>query len=94
MDFLGTVKGSMLEGFYPKGWDFAKIDACCSNPPESIEEPQSFWNKDFGLQKCENIYEFDMVLGHEIALEIKKARDEGRKLIMILPVGPLSLIHI
>ena len=51
MDFLGTVKGSMLEGFYPKGWDFAKIDACCSNPPESIEEPQSFWNKDFGLQK-------------------------------------------
>ena len=93
MDFLGTVKGSMLEGFYPKGWDFAKIDACCSNPPESIEEPQSFWNKDFGLQKCENIYEFDMVLGHEIALEIKKARDEGRKLIMILPVGPMGMYH-
>ena len=29
MDFNSTVKGSALEGFYPAGWDMAKIDACC-----------------------------------------------------------------
>ena len=29
MDFLTTVKGSLLEDFYPKGWDMAKINACC-----------------------------------------------------------------
>ena len=29
MDFLSTVKGSLLENFYPEGWDFEKIDACC-----------------------------------------------------------------
>lgn len=27
MDFMSTVKGSLLEGFYPAGWDMAKIDA-------------------------------------------------------------------
>ena len=24
MDFNSTVKGSLLEGFYPEGWDFEK----------------------------------------------------------------------
>ena len=28
MDFLSTVKGSLLEDFYPKGWDMKKIDEC------------------------------------------------------------------
>ena len=91
MDFLSTVKGSLLDGFYPAGWDMAKIDACCSNPPETIEERQDFWHKDFGLKCAENVYEFDMILGHEIALEIKNCRDEGRKLAMILPVGPMGM---
>ncbi len=91
MDFLSTVEGSLLEGFYPAGWDMAKIDACCSNPPETIEERQDFWHKDFGLKCAENVYEFDMILGHEIALEIKNCRDEGRKLAMILPVGPMGM---
>lgn len=27
--------------------NFEKIDKCCSNPPESISERQSFWDKDF-----------------------------------------------
>lgn len=91
MDFMGTVKGSMLEGFYPKGWDFERIDKCCSNPPESISERQSFWDKDFQVAECRNIFEFDMMLGHEIALEIKKARDDGKKLILIVPVGPMGM---
>ena len=47
MDFISTVKGSLLEGFYPAGWDFEKIDKCCSNAPEAIFERQSFWNPDF-----------------------------------------------
>ncbi len=91
MDFLSTVKGSMLENFYPAGWDMAKIDACCSNPPETIEDRQPWWNKDFNLKAADNVSEFDMILGHEIAMEIKNCRDEGRKLAMILPVGPMGM---
>lgn len=26
MDFLSTIKGSLLENFYPKGWDMKKFD--------------------------------------------------------------------
>ena len=36
IDFNSTVKGSLLEGFYPKGWDMDKIDECCSHAPEEI----------------------------------------------------------
>ena len=46
MDFNSTVKGSALEGFYPQGWDFEKIDACI-DAPEKILDRQAHWNKDF-----------------------------------------------
>lgn len=91
MDFLSTKQGSMLETFFPKGWDLEKIDQCCSHPPEAITERQSFWHPDFEPIVCEQIQDFDMMLGHEIALEIKQSADEGRKLALILPVGPMGM---
>lgn len=91
MNFASTVKGSLLEGFYPAGWDMEKIDACCSHAPEAVLERQSFWHKDFQPVPCENVTEFDMLMGHEIANTIKKARENGEKLIMILPVGPMGM---
>lgn len=91
MDFLDTLKGSLLEGFFPAGWDMEKIDRCCSNSPKEVSRRQAFWNKGFTPVQCENIYDFDMMMGHEIALEIKKARDEKTKLAMILPVGPMGM---
>ena len=87
MDFLSTVKGSLLEDFYPKGWDMAKIDACC----EKGVAREDFWNKDFNIVPCENIYDFDTMMGHEIAQQIKNARERGEKLAMILPVGPMGM---
>ena len=87
MDFLSTVKGSLLEGFYPKGWDMAKIDACC----EKGVVREDFWHKDFTPVACENIYDFDAYMGHEIALQIRIARENGQKLAMILPVGPMGM---
>jgi len=91
MDFMDTVKGSMLEGFYPEGWDMAKIDKCCQIAPEDVTKRESFWHKDFKPVQCDALGEFDTLMGHEIALQIKKAKDEGRKLAMILPVGPMGM---
>ncbi|MBR5279553.1 MAG: glucosamine-6-phosphate isomerase [Clostridia bacterium] len=91
MDFNSTVKGSMLEGFYPAGWDFVKIDECCSHAPEAISERQSFWNKDFNIDECTTLGEFDVKMGHEIANEIRKANKAGQKLVFILPVGPMGM---
>jgi len=91
MDFMDTVKGSLLEGFYPAGWDMKKIDECCSFGPEAVLERQPFWNKGFSPVPCDNIYTFDTYMGHEIALQIKKARDAGQRIAMILPVGPMGM---
>jgi len=91
MDFITTVKGSLLEGFYPQGWDMEKIDRCCSNPPESVFSRQAFWNDGFMPVQCGSLPDFDTYMGHEIALQIKKTTDEGRKLAMILPVGPMGM---
>ena len=91
MDFNSTVKGSLLEGFYPEGWDFEKIDKCCSNSPEEITKRQEFWNKDFEPIMCPSLGDFDVMMGHEIANEIKKANKEGKKIAFILPVGPMGM---
>ncbi|MBQ6894455.1 MAG: hypothetical protein IJN40_03055, partial [Clostridia bacterium] len=90
MDFKDTVKGSLLEGFYPAGWDMAKIDECC-NPNNKVEDRQSFWNKDFNPVRCETLGEFDTYMGHEIALAIKNAKEAGEKIAFILPVGPMGM---
>ena len=90
MDFNSTVKGSLLEGFYPQGWDMEKIDKCC-DPANKVEDRQSFWNKDFNPVRCDSLAEFDTYMGHEIAKTIKNARDAGEKVAFILPVGPMGM---
>lgn len=87
MNFMTTVQNSLLEGFYPAGWDLEKMDACC----EKGVEREAFWHKDFQPVSCEDVHEFDTRMGHEIALQIKKARDRGEKLAMIIPVGPMGM---
>lgn len=91
MDFFSTVKGSLLEGFYPKGWDFQKIDVCCSQPPESVAERQDWWHREFQPVECGSLSDFEVMMGHEIALQIQLARGRGEKLAFILPVGPMGM---
>ena len=91
MDFNSTVKGSLLESFYPEGWDFEKIDKCCSNAPQAITEKQDFWNEKFMPIQCEGLTEFEVKMGHEIAQEIKNAKQADRKIAFILPVGPMGM---
>ncbi|WP_437205555.1 glucosamine-6-phosphate isomerase [Planctomicrobium sp. SH664] len=91
MDMLSTIDGSLLENFFPKGWDLAKIDACIDPDPTTIGQRQSFWHKKFEPIACESLSDFDTFMGHEIALTIKTARDAGKKLALILPVGPMGM---
>lgn len=91
MDFNSTVKGSLLENFYPEGWDFARIDACCSHPPEAVCDRQPFWHENFRPELCADVAEFDVKMGHAIAAEIRTAKEKGQKLAFILPVGPMGM---
>lgn len=84
---MDTVAGSLLENFYPKGWDMAKIDACCDKGVAR----ENFWNKDFNPIACDSLADFDTLMGHEIAMQIKTTREMGQKLAMILPVGPMGM---
>lgn len=91
MDLISTISGSMLENFFPAGWDLKKIDACVDDDPKSITKRQKWWHKDFNPIPCQSVADFDMMLGHEIALTIQQARVAGEKLVMILPVGPMGM---
>jgi len=91
MNLLTTFAGSMMEGFLPAGWDLAKIDACCSHPAAAVGERQPWWNKDFELVPCNDTADFDVMMGHEIAMAIRRTREEGRPAAMILPVGPMGM---
>lgn len=91
MNFNSTVKGSLLEGFYPAGWDFEKIDECCAHDPQEVTDRQPFWHKDFAPVQCDSLAEFDVKMGHEIANEIRKANERKEKIAFILPVGPMGM---
>jgi glucosamine-6-phosphate deaminase len=91
MNLLTTYAGSMMEGFLPRGWDLAKIDACCSHPPEAIYDPCPWWHPEFEPVACATLADFDVKLGHEIAKAIRRARVEGIPVALILPVGPMGM---
>ena len=51
MNMLDTLKGSYFSEVLPEGWDIEKIYRCVTNDPASVEDRQSFWNKDFAPVK-------------------------------------------
>jgi len=91
MDLNSTIKGSMLEQFYPAGWDLGKIDHCVDSDPSRINHVEDWWHDGFGVIGCESLSDFETYMGHEIAITIKRARDESREIVFILPVGPMGM---
>ena len=91
IDLIHTLEGSLLEHFFPAGWDLARMDACCSHAPASVTDRQPWWHSDFQAVACASVADFDTMLGHEIAMQIRRTREAGRKLALILPVGPMGM---
>lgn len=91
INLLTTIKGSLLEGYFPEGWDLAKIDALCARKAETITRREAWWNKQFAAVPCKTLADFDTMMGHEIALEIANAKKAKREIAFILPVGPMGM---
>jgi glucosamine-6-phosphate deaminase len=91
MNLISTLKDSNLEHFFPEGWDLKRMDECCSHQADEILDCQPHWHKGFKPVPCDDDTVFAFMMGHEIALTIKQARDAGKKLIMIWPVGPMGM---
>ncbi len=47
-------------------------------------------NKDFQIRIIEDIGDLNRAFGLDIVMRIKAARDEGRKIVIIFPVGPMG----
>lgn len=91
MNLLTTLKGSLLENFFPAAWDLAQWDACVGDDPEAIFQRQPKWHPQFNIRMANTVADFDVMLGHELAMEIRRCRDAHRKLALILPVGPMGM---
>src|SRR4051794_10871850 len=91
MDLISTLAGSMMENYFPKGWDLAKIDRLAAAAPAKLSERQPWWNPNFEPVACASFEDFDTFMGHEIALEIQRARQAGHPVAFILPVGPMGM---
>jgi glucosamine-6-phosphate deaminase len=91
MNLVTTLKGSMLEGFFPAGWDLARIDALVSDDPADLPKREPWWSPEFEPVACGSLGDFEVFLGHEIAREIQKSGQAGQQLALILPVGPMGM---
>ena len=91
IDLISRPKGSMLEGYFPKGWNLAALDKLCARPPAAITMRERWWHKEFEPVPCASLEDFDVMLGHEIAREISDAASAKRQIAFILPVGPMGM---
>lgn len=88
---MSTLKGSMMEGFFPAGWDLAKIDRLADISGADLTKRKPWWNAQFEPIPCASYADFDTYMGHEIAREIATTQQAGRPLMLILPVGPMGM---
>jgi glucosamine-6-phosphate deaminase len=91
MNLLTTLSGSLMEGFLPTGWDLARIDRLGGLTAAEMIRRARWWHAEFQPVGCTTVADFDTYMGHEIAWEIQRARQAGRPLILILPVGPMGM---
>jgi glucosamine-6-phosphate deaminase len=91
MDLMTTLSGSLMEHFLPRGWDLARIDRLAAAAPETLAAREPWWHPRFEPVACASFEDFDTFMGHEIAREVQLARQAGRPLAFILPVGPMGM---
>jgi len=91
MNLLTTFRGSMMEGFLPSGWDLEKIDRLGDLSGDALVKRAKWWHANFQPVACGSLADFDAYMGHEIAREIHLAKEAGRQLAIILPVGPMGM---
>ena len=91
LTMLNTIRGSPIENFYPKGWDLERIDRCCAMGLKGVTRRAAHWDPAFRPVPVKTVRELDRQMGDAIADQIEQTRKRGRKLAIILPVGPMGM---
>lgn len=88
---LNTLKGSLLENFYPSGWDLRRMDRCAGMSKAQLLKPARFWHAGFKPIVVDDVAEMDRRMGDAIADQVEQTRRAGVPLALILPVGPMGM---
>jgi glucosamine-6-phosphate deaminase len=88
---LSTLKGSLLENFFPAGWDLKRMDKCAAMTREQLLTPAKFWSPQFKPAVVKDVAEMDRRMGDAIADQVEQTRKAGVPLALILPVGPMGM---
>ena len=91
IDLLSTLKDSLLEGFFPAGWNLTRMDALASLPAKDAVRRAPHWHPDFEPVPVGTVGDLEVEMGLEIAHEIIRAREAKREIALILPVGPMGM---
>src|SRR5690349_19823398 len=91
INLITTIKGALLENFYPRGWDLRKMDRCCTLGLKGGLRRQRFWHPKFRPQPVRDVAEMDRRMGNAIADQIEQTRRDNQHLAIILPVGPMGM---
>src|SRR5258708_7492115 len=63
LTMLNTIRGSLIENFYPKGWDLRRIDRCCDMGLKKVTTPARHWNGDFRPVAVKSVAGMDRRMG-------------------------------
>lgn len=91
LNMFNTIKGSLLEDFYPAGWNLRKMDRCCTLGLKGVTTRQRFWDNKFKPVAVKDVADMDKRMGDAIADQIEQTAKKGQKLAIILPVGPMGM---
>jgi glucosamine-6-phosphate deaminase len=91
INMLNTIKGSLIEGFYPKGWDLKRIDRCCDMGLKKLTTPARHWSRSFKPIPVKDVHDMDRRMGDAIADQVEQTRRRNQPLAIILPVGPMGM---
>ncbi len=91
LNLMNTLKGSLVEHFYPAGWDLRKMDRCCALGLKGVMKRRREWDVDFKPVPVKDVGEMDVRMGNAIADQIEGTRKAGKKLAIVLPVGPMGM---
>jgi len=84
-------QGLDVRGLLPAAWDLSALIDCCSRKPEDVYKRESWCTRFFAPVCGDTLGTSNTLMGHEIAFQIKSARDEGRDIVLIFSVGPMGM---
>ena len=88
INLLTTLRGSLVESFFPSGWDLRRMDKCAGMSREQLLKPGKWWNGDFKPVVVKDVAEMDRRMGDAIAFLDRDVARRRKKLLATIDWDP------